>query len=172
MTDSTRRWAVRLRQGVAAAAALGSLVSLSSCGGDVEAKVEQLEQERTAVRGWTTDLLTDLTEAKAGEVTWTGTEWPETDHETLREKATAHSYAVLVDLDVTSFDAVAAAWPDAVVDAPGQSLHVEEGRRRADFVLRDTKGRLTVTGRSVEIGVRDFAGSGLYDPDDDFPWPP
>jgi hypothetical protein len=164
-----------VRRAVAALVALGSLAGLSSCGDDVDVKVERLNAQRTEVRVWATELLTEITEAKAGEVTWTGTDWPDTEHETVREKATARTYAVLADLDITSFDAVAAALPDAEVDVPGSRLTVENGTRTAVFQVashRDTAGRLTVAGASVEISTRDFAGSGLYDRGDDFPWPP
>lgn len=171
MTIFTRR----VRRAVAVLAALGSLAGLSGCGDDVDAKAEQLEEQRTAVRSLATDLLTEITEAKAGEVTWTGTDWPDTEHETVREKATARTYAVLADLEITSFEAVAAALPGAEVEVPGSSLKVEDGKQTAVFEVAshsDTAGRLTVTGASVEISTRDFAGSGLYDRGDDFPWPP
>lgn len=164
-----------VRRAVAAVAALGSLAGLSSCGDDVDARIEQLKQQRTEVRTWATELLTEVTEAKAGEVTWTGTDWPDTAHETVREKATARTYAVLADLEITSFDAVVAALPDAEVETPGSRLTVENGEQTAVFEVASrsaTAGRLTVTGASVEISTRDFAGSGVYDRGDDFPWPP
>jgi hypothetical protein len=164
-----------VRRAALALAALGTLAGLSSCGDDVDAKTEQLKVQRTEVRTWATELLTEITEAKAGEVTWTGTDWPDTDHETLSEKATARTYAVLADLDISSFDAVAAALPGAEVDVPGSRLTVENGEQTAVFDVAshsDTAGRLTVTGASVEISTRDFAGSGLYDRRDEFPWPP
>ncbi|NGN95451.1 hypothetical protein G5C66_22265 [Nocardioides sp. KC13] len=164
-----------VRRAAAILAALGSLAGLTGCGDDVDAKIDQLRTQRTEVRAWATELLTEITEAKAGEVTWTGTEWPDTDHETVREKATARTYAVLADLDITSFDAVAEAIPDARVETPGSSLRVEKGSQTAVFEVAshsDTAGRLTVTGASVEISTRDFAGSGVYDRRDDFPWPP